>query len=78
MQKKFRGWFATQELDTPENVSEILDIAPACSSYGQGLYVLYVTQGKTKLYARYLRPDPNATDGTMYTFTTSVSCPEGK
>ncbi|TXC08244.1 hypothetical protein FocTR4_00004234 [Fusarium oxysporum f. sp. cubense] len=77
VQPRFRSWSASKELDTPENVSEILDIAPSSSSYGQGLYVLYVTQGKTKLYARYIRPDPNATDGTQFTFTTPVSCPEG-
>ncbi|KAF5655281.1 hypothetical protein F25303_689 [Fusarium sp. NRRL 25303] len=77
VQPRFRSWSASKELDTPENVSEILDIAPASSSYGQGLYVLYITQGKTKLYARYIRPDPNATDGTQFTFTTPVSCPEG-
>ncbi|SCV36830.1 uncharacterized protein FFB14_06274 [Fusarium fujikuroi] len=74
VQPRFRSWSASKELDTPENVSEILDIAPASSSYGQGLYI---TQGKTKLYARYIRPDPNATDGTQFTFTTPVSCPEG-
>ncbi|KAG9758073.1 hypothetical protein KCU73_g4084, partial [Aureobasidium melanogenum] len=71
VQSNFSGWYTTQQLDTPQNVSEILDIAPATSPYGQGLYVLYVSQGQTKLYARYLRPDPNASDGTMYTFTTS-------
>ncbi|RBR22926.1 uncharacterized protein FIESC28_04224 [Fusarium coffeatum] len=77
VQAKFKGWFATQQLDTPEPAAEILDIAPASSVYGQGLYVLYVVKGITKIYARYLRPDPNATDGAMYTFTTNVSCPNG-
>lgn len=74
----FRKWFATQELSTPENVSQILAIAPAVSPYGQGLYVLYVTQGITKIFARFLRPDPNATDGAMYTFVTNVKCPPGE
>ncbi|KAF7502179.1 hypothetical protein GJ744_006768 [Endocarpon pusillum] len=73
---QFKRWYATQELATPENVSQILDIAPAVSSYGQGLYVLYVVQGITKIYARFLRPDPHASDGTMYTFVTNVMCPK--
>lgn len=71
----FQKWFATQELSTPENVSQILATAPAVSPYGQGLYVLYVTQGITKIFTRLLRPDPNATDGAMYTFVTDVMCP---
>ena len=65
-------------MNTPENASEVLSIAPAVSPYGQGVYVLYVTQGKTKLYARFLRPDPHATDGTMFTFVTDVKCPPGQ
>lgn len=69
-------WRATQELSTPENVSSIIDIAPAVSPYGQGIYVLYVTQGITKIFARFLRPDPNATDGALFTFVTEVSCPK--
>ncbi|KAL1876851.1 hypothetical protein VTK73DRAFT_9153 [Phialemonium thermophilum] len=70
-------WIATRELNTPENVSAILDIAPAVSPYGQGLYVLYVSQGVTKIFARFLRPDPNADDGSMFSFVTDVKCPKG-
>ncbi|KAH0372867.1 hypothetical protein KCU65_g919, partial [Aureobasidium melanogenum] len=50
VQSNFSGWYTTQQLDTPLNVSEILDIAPASSPYGQGLYVLirqlFVVQDK--------------------------------
>jgi hypothetical protein len=73
--KPITRWYATDEFNTPQNVSHILDIAPAVSPYGQGMYVLYVSQGQTRLYARFMRPDPNATDGTMYTFVTDVQCP---
>lgn len=74
----YEYWIATRELNTPENVSAILDIAPAVSPYGQGLYVLYVSQGVTKIFARFLRPDPNADDGTMFSFVTDVKCPKGE
>lgn len=78
VQGAFERWFATKEMGTPENVSQIRDIATANSPYGQGLFVLYDTQGITKLSVRFLRPDPNATDGAMYSFVTGVKCPDGK
>ncbi|KAK1774877.1 hypothetical protein QBC45DRAFT_489404 [Copromyces sp. CBS 386.78] len=68
---------ATEELSTPENASEILALAPAIGKYGQGLYVLYITQGITKIFARFLRPDPNSSDGTLFTFVTDITCPTG-
>lgn len=41
------------------------------------MYVLYVSQGVTKIYGRFIRPDPNATDGATFTFVTNVQCPKG-
>lgn len=74
---RFAFWDATNELETPENTSAILDIAPAVNPYGQGMYVLYVSQGVTKIYGRFIRPDPNADDRATFTFVTNVQCPKG-
>lgn len=69
-------WTISQRMDTPENVDEILSIAPAANIYGKGLFVLYKTNNKTttKLYARFIRPDPST--GTIISFVTSVACPQ--
>ncbi|KAL9106679.1 MAG: hypothetical protein Q9227_008331 [Pyrenula ochraceoflavens] len=60
--------------ETPENVSGIIDIAPASSIYGKGLFVLYKSGGISKLYARFRRLDTDANDGSMATFVTSLKC----
>lgn len=72
-----RSWTATTETSPPENTSAILDISPAVSVFGQGMYVLYKNGGRSKIFARYRLPDPNSKDGNMFTFTTSVACPAG-
>jgi hypothetical protein len=68
------GWQPSKRMNTPENVSEVLDIAPASNIYGNGLFVLYKSAGQSKLYARFLAPDPNTPDATV-TFVTAVACP---
>jgi hypothetical protein len=70
-------WSPANDESTPENTDGILDIAPAVSYQGQGLYVLYKSSKKSKIYGRFLRPDPDASDGAKEAFTTSVKCPEG-
>jgi hypothetical protein len=68
-------WQPSSRMNTPENVSEVLDITPASNIYGNGLFVLYKSAGQSKLYARFLAPDPNGPEGATVTFVTSVACP---
>ena len=68
-------WQPSNRMSTPENVSEVLDIAPAANIYGKGLFVLYKSAGQSKLYARFLAPDPDGPPGSTVTFVTSVACP---
>lgn len=76
--KGLSSWTATEEFSTPENASQILDVSPAVNHLGQGMHVLYVTQGKTKLYGRFIRPDPMSKKGSMFSDVTNVPCPTGK
>lgn len=71
-------WSPANDEETPENTSGIIDIAPATSFYGKGLYVLYKSGGKSKLYARFLSPDTDANDGSKISFVTSLKCPAGE
>jgi hypothetical protein len=69
------SWSPAQDFETPENTSGIIDVAPAVSAiFGQGLFVLYKTQGVSALYAQFRKRSVN---GRMKTFTTSVKCPTG-
>ena len=65
-------WSPARDEETPENTSGIVDIAPAVSIFGKGLYVLYNSAGVRKIYARFLRPDNEANDGTKKSMVTSV------
>jgi hypothetical protein len=71
-------WLPAKNEQTPENTSGILDVAPAVSFYGKGLYVLYKSGGVSKLYARFLYPDADAKDGSKKSFVTSLKCASGK
>jgi hypothetical protein len=69
------SWSTKNDVATPENTSGILDIAPATGIFGRGVYVLYKSQGKSKIYARFWRPNEDTNDGSMLTYVTSVACP---
>jgi hypothetical protein len=73
-------WTLTKDEETPTNAAGILDIAPAVSHQGRGLYVLYKSHdaAKSKLYARYLRPNTDDEAGTtMTSMAMGIECPDG-
>ena len=71
-------WSKDNSLSAPVNVAGILDLSTAANVHGQGIFVLYkTTNGTSKIYGEFMKPDPQSDTGTMMAWASEVQCPKG-
>ena len=72
------SWSIDNSLSAPVNVAGILNLSTAANIHGQGLFVLYkTTNGISKIYGEFMKPDPQSDSGTMMAWASEVQCPKG-